>query len=285
MISVEMMVGNIVHGVMLGCVYALIAVGMNLIYGNMGVKNLAHGDFVMLGMFITYWLFTLYGINPLVTIPITFILLFIVGILVTKYLFRLVFNNMTASILITFALSVILENLVRNVWGADYRTVNIPFIRINLGITSIGSHYLLTFAFALAFTLLLNLFITRTKMGVAIRAVTQDSEVAASLGVDVDRVRMLVGGISLGLAGACGSLLTLIYYTQPYIGVHLTLMSLIMCVVGGLGSITGAFIGAIIISLAQTLSSIILPYGVTGAVGFLIFILILIFKPHGLYGK
>jgi branched-chain amino acid transport system permease protein len=281
---IDLVMANTVHGIILGCIYALIAMGMNLIYGVLGAKNLAHGDFAMLGMFTTYWLVTLYNINPFLTIPIVFVIFLPIGLLFSKYIISKTIGDMMGSIIVTFGLSSVIMNMARIIWGADFRSTGVPFITFSFGPVSVGSHYLLAFVITIIITILLHLFLTRTKIGTAIRAVGQDAEAASSLGMHVSRLRMLSTSIAIGLAGACGAILSLLYYVQPYVGVTITLTALIMCVVGGLGSVKGAFIGGLIIGLVQNLSSIIIPFGMTPVAGFIIFVLILIFKPKGLFG-
>lgn len=282
---IDLVIANVVHGIILGCIYAIIAMGMNLIYGILGAKNLAHGDFAMLGMFAAYWLITLFNINHFLTIPIVFVIFLPIGLLFSRYIISKTIGDMMGSIIVTFGLSSILMNAARIIWGADFRTTGVSFTTFSFGPISVGSHYLLAFVIAIIITLLLHMFLTKTKIGTAIRAVGQDAQAASSLGMHVSRLRMFSTSIAIGLAGACGAILALLYYVQPYVGISITLTALVMCVVGGLGSVKGAFIGGLIIGLVQNLSSIVIPFGMTPVAGFIIFILILIFKPKGLFGR
>lgn len=283
MLSLTLLIASLVHGVILGCLYALISVGMNLIYGILGAKNLAHGDFVMLGMFTAYWLIELYKMNPFLTIPLAFLVFLLVGFVYTGLISRTL-ADVTGSILVTFGLSTVLMNMARIIWGADFRAPAVPSISISFGFISISNLYLLIFIVAIILTIALHVFLTKTKIGTAIRAVGQDAEAASSLGISIKWIRTLTVGIAIGLAGLCGSLFVLIYYTHPYVGITVTLTALMMCVVGGLGSVKGAFIGSLIIGVAQNLSGAFIPFALAPVTGFVIFLLILIIRPKGLFG-
>ena len=283
MLSLTPLIASLIHGIILGCLYAVISIGMNLIYGILGAKNIAHGDFVMLGMFTAYWLMTLYNIDPFLTIPITFLIFLPIGFIYTRLISKTL-GDMTGSILVTFGLSTVLMNMARVIWGADFRSPNVPSTIISFGFISISNLYLLIFIVAVVLTIALHIFLTKSKIGTAIRAVGQDAEAASSLGIHIKWIRTLTVGIAIGLAGMCGSLFVLIYYTHPYVGVTITLTALMMCVVGGLGSVKGAFIGSLIIGIAQNLSGAFIPFGLAPVVSFLIFLLILIVRPKGLFG-
>lgn len=280
----DVVILNIIHGVILGSIYASIAMGMSLIFGVIGVKNLAHGDFAMLGMYTSYWLFTLFNISPLISIPIAFILFFCVGMLITKYLFKFVFGSMMGSIILTFGLSMFIENSAQLIWGGDYRKILLSYGVCKIGILSIGNEYLISLAITTILIVAVQLFLIKTKIGIAIKAVSQDPEAAESLGINVNIIRILGGGLGIALAGCGGAILSLIYYIYPYIGLLLTLYALIICVLGGLGNVIGAYFGGIIIGVVQSVAAIQIPYGLTPAIGFMIFIVILLLRPEGLFG-
>jgi branched-chain amino acid transport system permease protein len=281
----NLILSNVFNGVMVGVIYAIIAMGMSLIFGVMNIKNLAHGDFAVLGMYTSYWLFTLFNISPLLSIPLSFIIFFGVGMLLTRFLFKYVVGEMLGSILLTFGLSIVLENFMLLIWKSDPRKILVEYGVFSAGPISVGGAYLLAFVLALTLVSLTQLFLSKTKTGIAIRAVSQDAEAAESLGLDADTIRVIGGGLGIALAGCGGAILALIYHMYPYLGILLTLYALIICVLAGLGNVLGTFFGGIIIGIAQSLAIIQLPYALTPAVGFVLFLLVLIFKPKGLFTR
>jgi branched-chain amino acid transport system permease protein len=275
----------VVHGLMLGAIYATIAMGMSLIFGVMGIKNLAHGDFAVLGMFTSFWLYTLYNISPLLSIPISFALFFCIGMILTRYIFKHIIGEILGSILMTFGLSIFMENVMLLIWGGDYRTIPVEYGKYSLGPISISGSYLAAFTLTIILIILTQLFLAKTKIGVAIRAVSQDPEAAESLGISADKMRVIGGGLGIALAGSGGAILALIYYIYPYLGILLTLYALIICVFTGLGNVAGTIFGGIIIGIVQAVATIQLPYSLTPVVGFVLFVLVLIFRPKGLFTR
>jgi branched-chain amino acid transport system permease protein len=270
---------------MIGVIYAIIAMGMSLIFGVMNIKNLAHGDFAVFGMYVSYWFFTLFNISPLLSIPLSFVIFFGVGMILTRFLFKYVIGELLGSILLTFGLSIVLENFMLLIWKSDPRKILVEYGAFSAGPISVGGAYLLAFVLALILVTLIQLFLSKTKTGIAIRAVSQDAEAAESLGLDADMIRLIGGGLGIALAGCGGAILALIYHMYPYLGILLTLYALIICVLAGLGNVLGTFFGGIIIGIAQSVAIIQLPYALTPAVGFVLFLLVLIFKPKGLFTR
>ncbi|MBS7605580.1 MAG: branched-chain amino acid ABC transporter permease [Candidatus Bathyarchaeia archaeon] len=280
----DLWVSNIFNGFILGIIYATMAMGMSLIFGVMGIKNLAHGDFTVIGMYTSFWLFLLFNIPPLVSIPISFALFFVIGMIITRFIFKYIIGEMLGSIILTFGLSIFIENVMLFVWGADYRMIPVSFGVYKIGLISIDGKYLIALGLTLTLIVLVQLFLTRTKIGTAIRAVSQDPDAAESLGISSERIRLIGGGIGLALAGAGGAILSLIYYIYPYLGVLLTLYSLIICVFAGLGNVAGTIFTGIIIGIAQSIFTIYVTFSLAPIVGFIIFILVLLFRPQGLFG-
>jgi len=276
---------NVVNGVILGSIYATIAMGMSLLFGVMGIKNLAHGDFAMLGMFTSFWLWSLLNVDPLISIPVGFALFFLVGMALTKIMFKHIVGELMGSIILTFGLSIFIANVAQVLWGGDYRWITTSYGICKLGPLSMDGKYLIAFSITIALIVLMQFFLTRTKLGIAIRAVTQDPEAAESLGISVDRVRLIGGGLGVALAGCGGAILALIFYIYPYVGILLTLYALIITVLGGLGNVLGALFGGLIVGIAQSVATMWMPSALAPAVGFIIFVLILLFRPQGLFGK
>ncbi|MEM1586900.1 MAG: branched-chain amino acid ABC transporter permease [Candidatus Bathyarchaeia archaeon] len=280
----DLWISNIFNGFILGIIYATMAMGMSLIFGVMGIKNLAHGDFTVIGMYVSFWFFLLFGISPLLSVPISFALFFIIGILVTRFIFKYIIGEMLGSIILTFGFSILIENIMLFMWGADYRMIPVSFGIFKLGFISVDGKYLIALGLTLMLIVLVQLFLARTKIGTAIRAVSQDPDAAESLGISSEKIRLIGGGIGLALAGAGGAILSLIYYIYPYLGTLLTLYSLIICVFAGLGNVAGTIFTGIIIGIAQSIFSIYVTFSLAPVIGFIIFILVLLFRPQGLFG-
>ncbi|MEM2103761.1 MAG: branched-chain amino acid ABC transporter permease [Candidatus Bathyarchaeia archaeon] len=281
----DLLMSTIVHGFILGVIYSTIAMGMSLIFGVMGIKNLAHGDFAVLGMFTAFWLFEFFKISPLLSIPIAFLLFFVIGIIITKCMFKYLIGEMLGSIILTFGLSIFMENVMLLAWGGDYRIIPGEYGTYTFGPVSVGGTYLMALVITIVLIALTQLFLSKTKLGIAIRAVSQDPEAAESLGISSETIRLVGGGLGIALAGCGGAVLSLIYYIYPYLGILLTLYALIICVLAGLGNVMGALFGGVIMGIAQSVATIQLPYALTPAVGFALFVLILIFKPKGLFTR
>ncbi|MBS7647012.1 MAG: branched-chain amino acid ABC transporter permease [Candidatus Bathyarchaeia archaeon] len=290
----DLLISTTVHGLILGIIYSTIAMGMSLIFGVMGIKNLAHGDFAVLGMFTTYFLFgylmSSFGIPPsllsfALSFVVVFILFFVIGMTLTRFIFKHLIGEMLGSIILTFGVSIFMENVMLLVWGGDYRIIDIPYETYRLGPVSVNGAYLVAFVVTLALIISTQLFLSKTKLGIAIRAVSQDVDAAESLGISSDTIRLVGGGLGIALAGCGGTILAIIYYIYPYLGILLTLYAMIICVLAGLGNVLGAFFGGIIIGVAQSVATIWIPYALTPAVGFALFVLILIFKPKGLFTR
>lgn len=288
MISVDLIIQTLISGMLIGGIYASLALGANLLIGILRVLPLAHGGITMLGMFIVYWLFILYGLSPLLSLPVSFLILFILGILIGKTLFLRLIDDPDALnlfVLATYGLLQVVVNGAQLIWSGDYRKLPVSYTDFRYGKVSVSGEYLIGFALSIVLCIALHVFLVKTKTGKAIRAVSQDSEAAASLGININHMRLITIGLSFGLAGFAGVIFALIYYIFPYVGVGLTMIAVIVCVLGGLGNYLGTIFGALIIGLAQSVSYFFIPYGLKDAVGFLIFIFVLMFRPQGIFGK
>lgn len=286
MVSLELVVTAIISGVLTGGLYALLAMGTNLIVGIAHIINLAQGDFAMLGMFTVFWLFTLFNITPLLSLPVAFVLLFVVGYLLAKFVFARVFGLPGIyTVLLTYGLGLVIMNGAQVVWSGDYRRVDVAYPDYVYGPISVSGEYLIAFIFATVLSFVLYAVLVKTKLGKAIRAVSQDPEASAVVGINVGRIRAITTGIGIGLAGAGGAILAIVYYIYPYVGSLFAITAILICVLGGLGNVKGAYFGALILGLVQSLSVLFLPYGLKDAVGFAVFILVLLLRPKGLFGS
>ncbi|MFQ6084762.1 MAG: branched-chain amino acid ABC transporter permease [Candidatus Bathyarchaeia archaeon] len=283
-----------INGLLMGGIYALLAAGLSLMMGVMRVVNLAHGDLMMIGMYVTFWIFTLLGIHPFISIAFSVPILFIVGVVIQKGLIepglelRLPQEHKIVVVaLVTIGLSMIIQNLVHVIWTADYRSVIIGLTGSSLEISGIriGILRLLAFSAAFLMTACLQVCLKRTRWGKSIRAIAQDEEAAMCVGINVPRYRLLTFGLGSSVAGAAGSLMALLYYIFPAVGTHLTIYALVIVTLGGIGSILGSFLGGLTMGLVESIASLYLGIEFREVVAFIIFILVLALRPAGLLGE
>ena len=278
----------IVNGLLTGGVYALVAVGLTLIFGVMNVVNFAHGEFVMLGMVITYLIHSLFGMDPNVSILLVIPVMFGVGAFIQKTLItRVVGQSDEAQILLTLALSVLLTNLVLLFLGPDYRSVKTAY---KLSVWAVGPLLfpvprVIAFIVAMAFSALLWIFLTWTDLGKGLRAVAEKPEVAILMGINPRKMHWLAFGIGIALAAGAGSVITPFFYTFPSVGAMFVIIAFVVVVLGGMGNIPGAIIGALVIGVTESLSSQFLALDLAMLGVFIIFVFVLVFKPAGILGK
>lgn len=281
----------LIAGLLLGGIYALIAVGLSLQYGVARVLNIAHGEFIMLGAFITWALFTHTGINPILSLVVSGPVVFVLGVILYRTIFKRLRNispNRGAfegsSMLACFGLQFIIQNVAILTWGADIKSYSYLAVPISFAGAKFATNRLITLGFALAICVVFYLFLSRTRMGKAIRAAAMDAEAAGLMGVDINRVLALCFGFGALMAGLGGTLISMSYNIQPTMGMEYTMIALIVIVLGGLGSIPGSFIGGLILGLVGSIVTYVEP-GLALVAYYLIFMLLLLAKPSGILGK
>lgn len=278
---------TVICGLLLGGMYALIAIGMTLIMGVMKIVNLAHGALMMVGMYVTYVCFQSFGIDPYIGMFIAMPVLFLIGCLIQKYMInRLVEVESILpenQVLLTVGIMLVLTELMRLGFKSDYRSVVTGYSSntIMAGGMSINLAMVIGFIIAMGFTLLLHLFLTKTDIGRSIRAVSQDRDAAVYMGVNSSKITMLTFGIGSALAAAGGSLLLPLFYLWPDIGHLFTAKSFIITILGGLGSTMGAAVGGLVLGIAESLGATYISMGYKDLVGLVIFLLVLLFLPGG----
>ncbi|MEL9997444.1 MAG: branched-chain amino acid ABC transporter permease [Sulfolobales archaeon] len=275
-----------INALLLGGMYAVISVGLNLIFGVLKIINFAHGELIMLGMYSAYWLTTLYGLNPYISIPIVAMILFVVGVVIERVLIKPILKAPEVNqLLTTAALILVLQNLALILWRADYRGVSVYVPTVTLGTLYIPGTRLVAFVGGLVTSLALYYVLMRTDIGRRIRAVAQDPEIASVLGINVSMIQTLTFGLGALLTGIAGSLLIPIYMVNPMVGGTFGLISWIIIVLGGLGSFVGALVGSFIIGFIEAFVGALISLEISRVVAFAIFIAVLFIKPTGLFGE
>ncbi len=280
----------LLNGILLGGFYALVTLGLNLIFGVMDITNFAHGDLIMLAAYFSFWAAKLFRIDPVVFIPINAAIMFVIGLIFYRVALKPVLRAPAYNqIALTFGFSVFLQSLALVLWTSDMRQVEVPYASIvfQIGPISVGLGKLIAFGIAIGFTLGFLLFLERTKLGGAMRSVSQDSMAASLMGIDVSKVYLITSGIASMLAGVAGSLVTLNLYIDPFIGGDLTLKAFGVVILGGMGSYLGMIIASITLGLAEALVGAFLPLGGSLAPGiaFAVIVAVLAIKPTGFFGK
>ena len=281
----------VIAGLLLGGIYALVAVGLSLQYGVARVLNIAHGEFIMLGAFVTWWLYTMGGIDPLISLAICGPIVFIVGFILYRTLFTRLRTSSASpaafegsSMLACFALLFIIQNVAILIWGAEIKGYSYLAFPVNFGGAVFAANRLVTLGFALVIGSVFYLFLARTRLGKAIRAAAQDPAAAGLMGVNINRVLALCFGLGALMAGLGGTLISISYKIQPTMGLEYTVIALIVIVLGGLGSIPGSFIGGLLLGLVGSVVTYIEP-GLALVAYYAIFMLLLLAKPTGILGK
>ena len=275
------------NGLLVGGVYALIASGMALIFGVMRLVNFAHGAFLMLGTYLSYYGWVLLGLNPYLFFPLWGVVLFVFAVGIYRLLVRRVMGASDfLQILLTEGISLALVGLAQLVFGADYRQINLPIANRITGFGSLhfSVGYILSFAVSVLLVIALTQFLARTEMGRAIRAVAQNRSVAPLMGIRVERVSAITFGLGIACAGIAGALLLPIFWTNPTVGAPYTLKSFVIVVLGGMGSVQGAALGGLLLGVAEQFTAYAWADRYQEVVNFVIFLLVLLFRPQGLFG-
>lgn len=278
---------TLLDGLLMGGVYGLVAIGLTLIFGVMKVINFAHGALMMLGMYATYWAFALLHIDPYASILISIPVLFLVGVCFQKFLINPIIDAPAHNqLLLTLGVSLFLENLVVFLWSPDYRVVrtSYEFVYFYIGDVSISLLRLLAFCVAMLVASIVYLVLTKTDLGKAIRAASEEPGGALLMGINVRRIYWITFGIGAACAGVSGTAVAPFFPVYPTVGGVFVITAFMVVVLGGMGSVIGAFVGGLIIGVADNVGGLFFPGAMKHLLSFIIFILILLFRPAGLFG-
>ncbi|MFZ5997510.1 MAG: branched-chain amino acid ABC transporter permease [Nitrospirota bacterium] len=293
--QVEVLLQTLIAGLLLGGLYALIGIGMTLIMGVMKIINLAHGELMMVAMYIAYWLFALFHIDPYLSVFVAAPVLFLLGVGLQKFLITPVLKVDSIlpenQVILTVGIGMVLANMATLFFKSDYRSVPVDYASKAFYLTdywkdapielSLSFPWSVSFLIALIITALLWFFLTKTDTGKSVRATAQDLHAALLMGVNVNRMRMLSFGLGAGLVGAAGCLFIPIYYLYPALGGQFTLIAFVITILGGLGSTVGAIIGGLILGIFESMTATYVGMGWAPVGRFVIFVAALIFLPGG----
>jgi branched-chain amino acid transport system permease protein len=278
----------VVNGALLGGLYAIMALGLALVWGVLNIVNLAHGAFIMLGGYVSWYLFTAAHIDPFLGLPITAVLMFLLGYVLQRGLLNLVVKApMFNTLLITFGLEVVITYLAQLAFSADFRAINPPYAGGNwqLGPIALPVARCIAFVIAIALTLGMWIFLLRTRPGRAIRATAQNLVAARLYGVEPRHLYAVTFGLGTGLAGAAGGLYGTVSQINPYIGAALTAKSFAISIIGGLDNPLGVIVGGLFLGIVESLTTLYIGPTFADVSSFSILLLVLILRPSGLLGK
>jgi branched-chain amino acid transport system permease protein len=287
-----LLVDIVVGGLITGGIYALVALGLNLQYGLMRVLNVAHGEFLMVGAYLTYSLHTAWGVNPLLTLLITGPASFGAGLVLHRLLYARVLAGGEApealearSLLLSFGLLFVLQNAALLLWSADLKGYSYLAIPLWFLGSVFPANRLVAAAVALAVSVTFYVFLQRSFTGKAIRALMQDPEGAQLAGINLSRIHALCFGIGVAMSAVTGSLISMLFELTPFIGLPYTVTALVVVILGGLGNVVGSLLGGLILGLVETASVYLAASDLRLIASYAVLSLILILKPSGLFGR
>ena len=287
--GVDVILQVLIWGLYAGCIYILLAIGLNLIFGVMKVVNFAHGELLMLGAYITFTFYALSGFNPYVLLAASIPTLILAGVIIERLCFRPILGTGKLNeIFISIGLIYIIQNAAALIWTDEWRIIHSPYEKITISVFGVNMplDYLIIIITTILILIVLYFFLRKTRLGKAMRATSQNRKGAMLMGINVERMDMLSFGIGAGLAGAAGTLWVVSGQVfNPYMGSIPAIKAFAIVIIGGLGSIPGAIIGGLIYGIAENFAIFTLGGAWKDAVSFIILILVLIVRPTGIFGE
>ena len=283
----DQLMQQIVNSLLIGSVYSLVAIGLTLIWGVMNIINFAHGDFLMIGMFVSFWCYTLFGLDPIFSIPICTVILFLLGVVIYRFIVSKVMTGPgLAQLVVTFGVSIFLANLAVMLWTPDFRLIEKPLLSgtWTLGVVQLSLPKFAASVGSVLVSAAVVLFVKKTKTGKAILAVEMNRDSALLMGINTERINSLSFGLGSALVGIAGAFLSMYYYIYPQVGGLFGLISFCIVALGGFGSIEGAFIAGILIGFVQTLGGYFFDPAYKYAIVFMVYLIVVWIRPQGLLG-
>jgi branched-chain amino acid transport system permease protein len=284
----EILLQTLASGLLIGLIYALVAIGLTLIFGVMDIVNFAHGEFLMFGMYSSFWLFALFALDPIFTLPLTALFLFALGTMLYKLVISKITNaSMVSQIFTTFGLMILFRGIAQFLWKPDYRTVGASIVNghVTLAGIQIGLPQVVAGAGAIVVTAAIYLFLTKTKVGAALEATAADKEAAQLMGIDSQKMFALAWGLGAACAGVAGGLLSTFFPIFPDVGANFILIAFVVVNLGGFGSVVGALVAGILVGVIEVMGGFFLGPQYKMVIVLILFLAMLMFRPQGLMGK
>jgi branched-chain amino acid transport system permease protein len=287
-VTVEIFLQTLASGVLIGLIYALVAIGLTIIFGVMDIVNFSHGEFLMFGMYSSFWLFALVGLDPLYTLPLTTLMLFALGVVVYRLVIRRIIDApMLSQIFTTFGLMILFRGIAQFLWKPDFRTIENSLSSGTLSLAGIqlGRPQVIAAVGAIVMTAAVYFFITRTRVGAALQATAADKEAARLMGIDSQKMFALAWGLAAACAGVAGALLATFFPIFPEVGANFILIAFVVVNLGGFGSITGALWAGILVGVIEVMGGFLIGPEYKLALVLALFLAVMTVRPQGLLGK
>ena len=283
----DQIINVLVFGILLGGIYGLVSIGLNLIFGVVRIVNFAQGELVMFGMYGSYYAYAQFGINPYLSVLVVAPLVGLLGMAIQRLVIHPLRDEPNMQIFATFGLLILFQNIMLAVSRGEAYSIGgqVGSTVLTVGDLKISVVRLVTFVAVTLITIGLHLFLSRTMAGKSIRAVTQDKRAARAMGINVERTFLITFGLGAALAGMAGAMLTPIYSITPAVGGNFILAAFAVVVLGGLGSVWGAYIGGLIVGVVEAFAGYYIDPALKNAIWFIIFLVVLIVRPAGLFGQ
>ena len=283
----DQLLNVLVFGLLLGGIYGLVSIGLNLIFGVVRIVNFAQGELVMFGMYGSYFAYAQFGINPYLSVLVVAPLVGLLGMAIQRLVIHPLRDESNMQIFATFGLLILFQNIMLAVSRGEAYSIGgqVGSTVLTVGDLKISVVRLVTFVAVTLITIGLHLFLSRTMAGKSIRAVTQDKRAARAMGINVERTFLITFGLGAALAGMAGAMLTPIYSITPAVGGNFILAAFAVVVLGGLGSVWGAYIGGLIVGVVEAFAGYYIDPALKNAIWFIIFLVVLIVRPAGLFGQ
>jgi branched-chain amino acid transport system permease protein len=287
-VSLEILIQTLLSGVLIGLIYALVAVGLTMIFGVMDIVNFSHGEFLMLGMYASFWGFALWRLDPMFTLPFTALMLFALGaVLYHVVIRRIIRAPMLSQIFTTFGLMILFRGIAQFLWKPDFRSIDHSIVdgRVSIGWLQFGLPQIVASAGAIVVTAAVWWFLHRTRLGMGLEATAEDKEAAALMGIDVQKMFALAWGVGAACAGVAGVLLSTFFPIFPEVGANFILVAFVTVALGGFGSVAGAFWAGIIVGIVEVLGGFLLGPQYKLALVLTLYLLVVLLRPRGLLGR